>query len=323
MELELPSLAVMRARLTYRLLEDATLPESKANMLRGGFGYAFQRASCPPACWNRSEQCEAAAICPFRWVFATPHPPGVAHLHDLQDVPRPFVIEPPLDGRRRYAAGDSLEFGLTIIGRGLDYLPYFLFAFARLGDDGLTPRGPRARLERVEALAPFQPVGRPIYQDGRVLDAGELPALSLRELAGRARDLPPDLRLALRTPLRVKSRGSFIEHFDLGAIVQAACWRVGALATFHGDGPWRPDTHRLAGLAAAVPVAGARVRWDDWERVSHRGASPRTLKLGGLVGEAVLRDVPAPVRAVLLAAGLVHVGKGCVFGHGKIDLSPR
>ena len=47
----------------------------------------------------------------------------------------------------------------------------------------------------------------------------------------------------VRTPLRVKACGAFIETIELPAIVQAVCWRLNALATFQGGGPWAVD-HR-------------------------------------------------------------------------------
>ncbi|RRR67439.1 MAG: hypothetical protein EI684_18955 [Candidatus Viridilinea halotolerans] len=47
------------------------------------------------------------------------------YLHDLRDVPRPFVIEPPLETRTHYRAGEALELTLVLIGRGIDFLPYF------------------------------------------------------------------------------------------------------------------------------------------------------------------------------------------------------
>ena len=118
-------LPILRACVTIRLLEDTSLPAAKGAMLRGGFGYAFQRSACPQSCWGHSDQCAAAALCPYRWVFETPHPPGIQQLHDLHDLPRPFVIEPPHDDRTRYAAGDALEFGLVLIGRGID--PFAVF----------------------------------------------------------------------------------------------------------------------------------------------------------------------------------------------------
>jgi hypothetical protein len=332
-----------------RLLEDTALPASKGAMLRGGFGYAFQRSACPQPCWGASDRCAVGALCPYRWVFETPHPPGVSHLHDLQDVPRPFVIEPPLDGRTHYTAGDALEFSLVLIGRGIDHLPYFLFAFEQLGRMGLGRQHARARLERVEALRPWQPIGVAIYQDGRVLSAQNreprtenhaveytttgkeqtsaharssdgLPLYDAAAVAARAAALPADLRLTLRTPLRVKARGAFIETIDLGAIVQAACWRLNALSTFHGGGPWEVDHRALVAQARQVMIEGAQARWVDWERTSTRAPGPRTMKLGGIVGGAVLRGVPPEVRAILLMGSLVHVGKACVFGHGGYEL---
>ncbi len=317
--LVLPS---VRARLTMRMLQDAVLPAYKGAMLRGGFGYAFQRASCPQACWGASDRCGVSALCPYRWVFETPHPPHVSQLHDLQDVPRPFVIEPPHDLRTHYAAGDALEFGLVLIGRGIDHLPYFLYSFEQLGQMGLGRQNARARLERVEVLRPWQPTGTVIYQDGRVIaDAtSDLPTLDAAAIAARAAALPADLWLKLPTPLRVKSHGTYIETIDLPAIVQAACWRLSALALFHGGGLWPTDQRALAEQARGVVIERPEARWVDWERTSTRGPQPRNMKLGGIVGGAILRGVPEDMRAVLLAGSLMHVGKAAVFGHGRIEI---
>lgn len=46
------------------------------------------------------------------------------------------------------------------------------------------------------------------------------------------------------------------------------------------------------------------------------------MKLGGLIGTVALREVPVTVRAALLAASLLHVGKAAVFGHGRLSLAP-
>ncbi|MFQ3661784.1 MAG: CRISPR system precrRNA processing endoribonuclease RAMP protein Cas6 [Chloroflexaceae bacterium] len=319
--LTFPSLSVLRARVSYRLLEATILPPFKGALLRGGFGYAFQRASCPRACWGHAERCTATLLCPYRWVFETPHPEGVPQLHDLQDVPRPFVIEPPLDHKRHYAAGDSLEFGLILIGRGIDFLPYFLVGFEGLGEAGLGHSRAQARLERVEVLEPYRPVGVPAYQDGQVREPAELPLLNLAELPVHAANLAPDLRLELPTPLRVKARGVFIEHLDMAAIVQAICWRIGALAVFHGPGAWQVDYRPLVEAARAVRVERADLRWADWKRTSTRGGHQRAMKLGGLIGSATLREVPPGVRAALLAASVLHVGKACVFGHGRLEMA--
>lgn len=321
-QLRLPDgLPILRARVTLRLLDDGQLPEHKGPMLRGGFGYAFQRTSCPEPCWGRSDSCAVGALCPYRWVFETPRPPGVEHIRNLQDVPRPFVLEPPVDGRTAYDAGDALEFGLTLIGRGVDYLPYFLAGFEQLGRMGLGRMKIRARLERVEALRPWQPTGVAVYQDGRARDAGDaLPLIGPEAIAGRARQLPPELSLTLTTPLRVKSRGDFIRSVDVPALVQAACWRLHSLSVFHGAGPWEVDHRRLVAEARAVVVERPQVRWLELLRTSTRGPTPETMPQGGLVGSAVLRGVSEELRAVLIAGELVHIGKACTFGLGGYQL---
>ncbi len=154
-----------------------------------------------------------------------------------------------------------------------------------------------ARLERVEALRPWQPTGPVIHQDGRVLpDTAGLPLIDTVEIARRAAALPEDLQLALQTPLRVKTRGEFVRGIDPAALVQAACWRLNALATFHGGGP-EVDHRALVVQARDIMVEQAQVRGVDWERTSSRGPEPRTMTLGGIVGGAVLRNVPEGAAA--------------------------
>lgn len=314
-------LAIQCARVTTRLLIDTQLPEHKGAMLRGGFGYAFQRISCPLRCWKLEHGCELAQLCPFRWIFATPRPPGIEQLHDLQDIPRPFVIMPPTDGRSNYAAGEALEFGLTLIGRAIDYLPFFLQSFEELGKMGLGRMHTQARLERVEVLQPWQPTGVVVYQDGRVLNTAEaLPVYDHARVIARAMQLPADLRLNLRTPLRLKARGDILRQLDLPALMQAICWRLHTLSIFHGDGPWELNHRALAAEASSIRIEQPQLRWLDLRRTSTRGPQPETMPQGGLLGSAMLRDVPPQLRAILLSGGLVHVGKACTFGHGAINV---
>lgn len=333
----LPPLTLLAARVRLRLLEAAHLPVFMGALLRGGFGYAFQRASCTPACWGHAEECRATLLCPYRWVFETPHPAGVAHLHDLRDVPRPFVLEPPPPTQRSYAVDAPLDFGLVLIGRGIDFLPYFLHGLAGFAAAGLGRERAQARLEHVVVLPPLgadgqlrprgamgdalPPQGVTIYAEGRVLNQADLALLNLAELPHHAERLAADLRLDLLTPLRLKARGALLHELDLGVLVQAIGWRLNALATFHGAGPWEYDYRPVVEAARQVRVEQTDLRWVDWERTSTRGGGQRSMKLGGLVGSAMLRAVPVEVRALLLAAALLHVGKACVFGHGWLHLA--
>ena len=132
--------------------------------------------------------------------------------------------------------------------------------------------------------------------------------------------LPRNLRLTLQSPLRLKTDGAYATSIDPVALVRAMSWRLHALATFHGGGPWETDRRTLTTLAQQISVAEEQVQWVEWSRTSTNRNQRQKMHLGGLVGSVVLRDVPPAIRAVLLAGSLVHVGKACVFGHGKYTM---
>lgn len=313
-------LPLLRLRLTYRMQQSGALPAFKGSMFRGGFGYAFQRTTCPERCWGNTRICQEQLLCPYQAVFESPRPPQAEHFHDLQDIPRPFVIDLPHDPRTLIEAGDSLEFGLTLIGNGISYLAYFLYSFARLGEIGLGGQRLQAILERVVALAAGEVQGESIYEQGIFQAAhGQYPLIQDADILAQAERLPSRLNMGIRVPLRLKSGGKMLAQLDLPALIRAIIWRLSVLDAFHGAGSWPVDYQSLSDMAHLVELQ-QQTRWEELERISdHRGPRER-ISLGGIVGQIQLNDVPAQLRAILLAGQLIHVGKSCVFGTGTYRL---
>ncbi|ABY36564.1 MAG TPA: CRISPR system precrRNA processing endoribonuclease RAMP protein Cas6 [Chloroflexus aurantiacus] len=318
----LPALSVLRLRISLRLASAARLPAFKGALFRGALGYALQRIGCPPVCWGHGSTCPAAIpLCAYRELFEVALPSDKAVLHDLRDAPRPFVIELPLDQRRQYAAGDVLEANILLFGQGINLLAHVILAFADVARTGLGRYQVQARLEQVEALAYGQPFGVPIYRDGeRLFSAHALPIFNLAELRLRATRQSPRVRLVLRTPLRIKTRGSLMERFEMPALVQAIAWRLHALNYCYGSEPWNVDYRPVIDEARQITIAHDTTHWVDWERSSTRPGKRQSMILGGLIGSVTLHDVPPAVQSLLLAASVVHVGKACVFGHGQLEL---
>lgn len=312
-------LPIRRARLTLRLLEDTTLPAYKGAMLRGGFGYAIQRIACPPPCHGAADSCPVRDRCTYHRIFEPMHPSHTAALHDLRDAPRAFVLRSPPGAQTSYQAGETLEFGLMLVGNAIDELPHFILGFEQFGRIGLGRHHAPARLERVEVLQPWQPTGTLVYADGQARNAdAPLPTLTTQAVIARAEQMPSDLTLELHTPLRIKTHGTMLRRFELAPLVQSICWRLNALALFYGE-QTEPISYRtVVEQAQRAHVAAARVRWDDWQRTSTRGPEPQTMPMGGLVGSVELRDVSSAVRAALLLGSLVGVGKGATFGLGEV-----
>ncbi len=134
------------------------LPVYKGSTFRGGFGHAFKKVVCvhpvrrsrkslnpaetiltsDPAVGqrgiisngvNREKICASCLLkgkCVYSYVFETPPPPDTSKMRKYPFAPHPFIITPPLEEKRMYQEGDTLCFELTLIGKSIDYLPYFI-----------------------------------------------------------------------------------------------------------------------------------------------------------------------------------------------------
>jgi len=136
---------------TLKAEDEIHLPAYKGSAFRGGFGAAFRKVVCA----LRRTECGACLLrlrCPYAYIFETfpDRQTEVLRAGTHEKAPHPFVIEPPLEQTRVYEPGQSLSFNLILIGRGNDYLPYFVYAFEELGKMGIGRGRGRYRLERIE-----------------------------------------------------------------------------------------------------------------------------------------------------------------------------
>ncbi|HEX8949253.1 MAG TPA: CRISPR-associated protein Cas6, partial [Dissulfurispiraceae bacterium] len=58
-------------------------------------------------------------------------------MRKYKTAPHPFIIEPPSETKKIYKPGDEVVFGLTLVGRAIDYIPYFIYTFDELGRIGI------------------------------------------------------------------------------------------------------------------------------------------------------------------------------------------
>jgi len=121
---------------------DADLSQWSGNTLRSGFGAHLRSLVCIQRAADGAKETAACENCPLQKAcvydyFYNSHPPeGVKVLRKQNDIPRPFVFDPPISGR--HSAGSANDFRFTLIGRGVEYLPYFLLALRNLGESGMS-----------------------------------------------------------------------------------------------------------------------------------------------------------------------------------------
>lgn len=308
---ELRKIRYARFRLDMVAIDRLRLPPYKGSTLRGAFGHAFKKLVCV----KRDLDCSTCLIrdrCVYYYVFETPFG-GEGDPRGYTFAPHPFVIEPPEETRRDYASEAEFRVGLTLVGRALDYLPYFIYAFEEMGRRGLGIGRGKVVLKQVVALGSDE--NQCIYRmDSRRL-APDYPVC-----VG-----PPDrtatgtrLRLRLRTPIRLKTAGRYVRRIDFSLLVRALLRRSSDLARFHCGTKLDLDYRRWIEQAAEVGEVAAQVRWYDWERYSRR--QERKIKLGGLVGEVEFAGEWSPFMPLLRLGVDLHVGKGTGFGLGRYEI---
>ncbi len=233
------------------------------------------------------------------------------------------MIEPPLEEKTLYEAGSMIKFGLLLVGRAIEYLPYFVYTFEALGEMGIGKGRGRYCLDKVTE----KPQGMVIYQgSAKELKKPQNNLIDLTEAINccneKDMDAPEEvLTLSFLTPTRIKHQRRLTKDLTFPVLMKQVLRRLFLLWYFHCDGKrdvavMSKGYHkRVLAMAEKVKVRENHLKWVDWERYSHR--QRQKLKLGGFVGEV---SYEGPIRVFLpflRAAEVVHIGKGTTFGLGK------
>lgn len=292
------------------------LPSYKGAVFRGGFGAVFRRVACA----LRERDCSPCRLkeqCPYAYIFETSPPAEAQALSNYESIPRPFVLEPPPETKTEYAPGEKLDFHLLLIGRAIEYLPYFIVVFREMGEAGLG-RGRRPfTLEEVTALglARSEQLYTRTTNTVRSVDVHYNGA----QVAAKYHSEVEKIRVFFETPVNLKDGGKPAAEPRFHIFFRQAMRRISALAYFHHGRPLEADYAGLAERAQRVVLVENNTYRRDIERYSRR--QDRRVNMGGLVGEVVYRGNLGEFLPWLALGEEVHVGKNTVFGLGKYRLN--
>jgi hypothetical protein len=312
----LDRLSIHRHRVTLRAAERAVVPPARLpNMLRGAFEMAFRRLVCHDLALD-CRACPLVSQCPYPAVFRPAPPAGSDRLSRAQDLPRPFLFEPPRDAPDTLAPGQELAVGLTVIGRAAALLPYFVVALRALADRGLGPTRARLTLVRVAAEASGGP--HVVFREASPVVSANANGLRVPDLAREGDDAATRVRVRFLTPTTLRRDGRLVERPTFADLACRLRDRVSALAAFFGDGPVEMDFAGVAAAAAEMRTVECRTAWERRTRRSARtGAVHET---SGFVGEAVYEGELGAWMPLLRLGEAVHVGKYAVWGNGWVEV---
>jgi hypothetical protein len=358
------ALELSRYELKLRAREAASLPTFLGSTLRGAFGHALKEAVCVMS-HRQCDRCLVASRCIYPYVFETPVPPGVPQLKGQQQAPHPFILTSPVlrmperstqalsaaaragvqqlpDGRavrlvrapvaggnerRRVVVSQELRFGLLLMGRAVEYLPYVVYAVSEMAQRGLGVNRARFELSTV-AVVEDSGASRTIYtgesqrisihsSTTRRLDY--LIEVRLSELVSALSFKPDRIKLRFQTPTRIRVEGDLQVGMSFDLLVRNLLRRVSMLAAVHGAAPLDLDYRGLIAKSTEVATHRSALRWVDWERYSSRQQTK--MSMGGFIGEVEYRGDQVEEFLPLLVAGeILHVGTGTGFGLGKYEI---
>jgi len=282
------------------------LPPYKGSALRGGFGLSFRKVVCA----LKKRECVDCLLkfkCAYSYIFETPPPADSRMKQKYPWAPHPFVIEPPLEEKRIYERGEDLHFGLLLIGRAQELLPYFVLAFQELGSMGLGKGNGKYSLTSVHSG------GQGIYPmpDGNLL----LPNGSFVPVDIEAAN---QITLRFSTPARVVYEEQLVDNPEFHVVIRSLLRRISALSYFHCGREVSVDFKGIIDRAMAVQATQRNTTWVDWERYSSR--QDTRMKLGGFTGEIEFTGDLSEFMPYLRAGEIVHLGKATSFGLGKYEM---
>jgi hypothetical protein len=303
-----------------KTIDPLSLPEYKGAVLRGGFGYAFRKVVC--ALRNKTcPDCLLREKCVFAYVFETPPPSDTRIMRKYPTVPHPFILLPPLEDDRIYEPGEKLNFHLTLVGKAIEYLPYFIYAFEELGRMGLGKGRGKFSLENVawkagifDGTNDFKRIyfgnTKVLHTEFRPIPFESPPPPSLGESF--------ELHLLFATPTRLKYRGELTSDLAFHILFRNLLRRISLLSYFHCGKELEADYRHLIHMSEQVEILESNLHWHDWERFSTRQRG--RMKLGGFMGRVSYSGVKADHWPFLALGKIIHVGKGTSFGLGKYEI---
>lgn len=246
-----------------------------------------------------------------------------------RNLPRSYVINPPLEEKTRYQPGDRLVFGLGLFAEAAALYPFVLSALSMLGQEGIGHRlaeneGQRGRISllAIEAVNPLTHVRCELMRAGTARASSALPLPVTYELAEREAERWPADRLTVRllTPTYLVTRGEAVRRLAFDPFVKRLIERFIDLWTIYGEGEAPADRDDLVQQASCITVLSEDTQWVHTSSWSRR--TGRKVPTGGLVGTATFAGDFRPLLPWLLWGQGIHVGKNAVKGNGWYELLP-
>ncbi len=274
--------------------------------LRTVLGAQLKRVSCVQRQLS-CDNCMLAQTCAYSVLFESPLPVDNPVLEGRNRGYHPFILThgAVLNNSTEY------EFALTLVGKGIQYFPFIIFAFQQAGKEGVFSSKIPYEISILKDCANDEslfgkklkiPTKQQFYYD-----------LDKSPVASTA-------KVFFDTPARIKQKGHYSTEFDALTLFVTLHRRITSLISLYADDPLpsHSQTSNEYHLDPEIRITTRHLIWKDISRFSHRQNTG--MELGGVLGSI---ELSGPLRrqelSLLEAGNLFHVGKNTGFGLGKMS----
>jgi CRISPR-associated endoribonuclease Cas6 len=305
---------------TTEVVSPLELDEHSGAALRGNFFDAVWTRFCNNKAAPSCADCPLHSMCPVSALVA----PLREENERGRDIPRPYVILPPL-GARNYEPGEQLIFGITLFGSIVQFFPYIIMATKALEAKGLGRRlnenqGQRGRfkIKQIESYNPVSGARKIVFQAGKPLVEVPTIYITSMDISARAAALSAErITINFLTPTRILFKEKLVHHAAFLPFLLRLLERLKSLEQTYGIEEGQSSVSQweeLVMLANDIECVEDNTHWEDLQSYSHR--LKRTTPIGGIQGKAIFTGNLAPFLELLCWGELIHVGKNTVKGNG-------
>jgi len=314
----IPDLDIYRFEIVLEMLGELETPKYMGSLLRGAFAWSFRRTVCvtkQPVC----DGCILKTNCSYFRIFETElSADHIPYLKGVKKVPHPFVLTPPIDRKTSYEAGDKLKIELKLFGSSVQLLPYYVYVFQYIGDNGIGKNNTRFKVVGFKTISSDGKEEEVLSEDGRSIKTVLAPT-RIPHPEEVTRDGVESITLDFSTPVRLQGQGRVVlrsSNVTPPMLINGVMRRYLALAGLYGNDGF---TDVNPGFKFdKIMITENKLKLYDWGRYSNRQKT--FLDMSGMIGSITLSGEIRETISWLLAGSYVNMGKNTAFGLGQYSV---
>lgn len=254
----------------------------------------FKKRKCIDCSINRQ--------CAYAMIFETIVDKDNSVIPKNEKAPHPFVLYTEAEENVKT---EKINLYLTLIGKAINYFPYFYYALVKAGKYGIQKE--RIKFEVKDVCID----GKSILEDKDNIKMPE--KFKEFEVSFDTETFEKkSIKVEIKTPFRFKKDGKYVSDFEANDFIESIYRRLFIINSLYGEGnfpEWKENK--------TITIKEKNLFWKDLKHYSARQND--LLKLGGVVGSFILGGNFTPFELSLLkGAEIFNAGKNVAFGLGKI-----